>query len=146
MSERRVASGLQRLMFAPRADQSALGWPLSDESKELARAIRMVASPAPNVTRTDDHLLRVVVWFGCLLWCALVWTTVACLAAVASTVKIVQTGKHRRVGFPHWRSARASELLQIADARHRATESRCNRTEPSDWAVAPVNRLKKEAR
>jgi hypothetical protein len=62
MSERRVASGLQRLMFAPRLDQSALGWPLSDESKELARAIRLVASPAPNVTSTDDHLLRVVVW------------------------------------------------------------------------------------
>jgi hypothetical protein len=59
------------------------GWHLSDESKQLAQAIRMLASPAPNVTRTDHRLLRVVVWLGCLLWCGLVWTTVAYLAAGA---------------------------------------------------------------
>jgi hypothetical protein len=84
MSERRVVSGLQRLVFASRADQLSFGWPLSDEAKQLARAIRMVATPSPNVTRTDDQLLRVVVWLGCLAWCGLVWATVAYLAAGAS--------------------------------------------------------------
>jgi hypothetical protein len=84
MSERRVASGVQKLIFASRTPQSSAGWLLSDEGMQLARAIRMVASPAPNVMRTDDQLLRVVVWLGCLLWCGLVWTTAAYLAAGAS--------------------------------------------------------------
>jgi hypothetical protein len=87
MNEGRVRSGLEGLASTPRAGQhssaGSLGRPVSDEGKQIAHAIRLVASPGRNLTRTHDQVLRVVVWIACLLACGLVWTAVAYLAAGA---------------------------------------------------------------
>lgn len=86
MNDGRLPSGLEELASAPRAVQSAIstfGAPVSEETRRLAQAIHLVASPDPNVTRTHDQVLRVAVWIACLLACGLVWATVAYVAAGA---------------------------------------------------------------
>jgi hypothetical protein len=87
MSERRVLSGLERLASARRdgndSSVGSLAAPLSDESKRVAQAIRMVANPGRNATPSHDRLLRIVVWSTILLLCGLVWTAVAYLAVGA---------------------------------------------------------------
>jgi hypothetical protein len=83
MSDRPVGSGGQRPILASTADQSSFGAPVSEETRRLARAIHLVASPGPKVTRTHGRVLRVAVWIACLLACGLVWATVAYVAAGA---------------------------------------------------------------
>jgi hypothetical protein len=86
MNDRRVPSRREGLASAPRAPQSAVstfGAPISEETRRLAQAIHLVASPGPNVARTHDQMLRVAVWIACLLACGLVWATVAYVAAGA---------------------------------------------------------------
>jgi hypothetical protein len=57
---------------------------LSDESKQVAPAIRIVANPGRKVSQSHERSLRIVVWIVATLVCALVWATVAYLAAGGS--------------------------------------------------------------
>jgi len=87
MRERQVLSRLEREVPAPRVGKKpsagSLGRPVGEEGKRVAQAIRMAVDPPRNVKRSDDRLLRMVVWSAMLLLCGLMWTAVAYFAAGA---------------------------------------------------------------